>query len=136
MMNQGRCLCGSVGVKTRQSIENINACHCKVCQKWGGGPFLSVDCKDDLEIEGAENILRYSSSDWAERAFCKKCGTHLFYHLHYPSTYYVPIALFENNTNNKSKLFRQIYVDSKPKYYNFVEKTPMLTEQDILNLFK
>ncbi|SFU92576.1 hypothetical protein SAMN05421784_1479 [Xenorhabdus koppenhoeferi] len=32
-MNQGRCLCGSVGVKTRQSIENINACHCKVMMR-------------------------------------------------------------------------------------------------------
>ncbi|MDC9615936.1 GFA family protein [Xenorhabdus khoisanae] len=133
-MNQGHCLCGAVGIKTGQGIEEVNACHCKTCQKWNGGPFLSVDCKDDLQIEGAENISTYLSSEWAERAFCKKCGTHLFYHLHHPSAYYVPVALFENN--HSSKLSRQIYVDSKPKYYNFVEKTPMLTKQDILNLFK
>ncbi|CBJ90648.1 Glutathione-dependent formaldehyde-activating, GFA [Xenorhabdus nematophila ATCC 19061] len=132
-MNQGRCLCGSVGIKTSQRIENINACHCKICQKWNGGSFLSVDCKDDLEIEGIENISTYASSEWAERAFCRKCGTHLFFHLYHPSTYYVPVALFEEN--HVSKLSRQIYVDSKPKYYNFVEKTPMLTQQDILNLF-
>ncbi|MDX8000129.1 GFA family protein [Xenorhabdus sp. Reich] len=133
-MNQGRCLCGAVGVKTTQSIADVNACHCETCQKWNSGPFLSVDCKDDLQLEGAENISTYSSSEWAERSFCKKCGTHLFYHLHHPSSYYVSIALFDHN--HESKLFRQIYVDSKPKYYNFVEKTPMLTEQDIINLFK
>ncbi|CDG21682.1 Glutathione-dependent formaldehyde-activating, GFA [Xenorhabdus poinarii G6] len=133
-MNQGRCLCGAVGFITSQSIEEINVCHCKTCQKWGGGPFLAVDCQDDLKIEGAEFISTYASSEWAERAFCKKCGTHLFYHLHHPSTYYLPIALFDHN--QKSKLSRQIYVDSKPAYYNFVEDTPMLTQEDLLNLFK
>lgn len=134
MMNQGRCLCGAVGITTYQNIENINACHCKTCQKWNGGPFLSVDCKNDLQIEGAENISTYSSSAWAERAFCNKCGTHLFYHLLQPSVYYVPVALFENS--HSSKLSNQVYVDSKPAYYNFFEKTPMLNKQDILNLFK
>lgn len=28
----------------------------------------------------------------------------------------------------------QIYIDSKPKYYNFVERTPMLTEKDIMEM--
>ncbi|WP_319931151.1 GFA family protein [Xenorhabdus santafensis] len=134
MMNQGNCLCGAVGLKVNESIEEINACHCGVCQKWGGGPYLSVVCKEGIQIEGAENISTYSSSAWAERAFCKNCGTHLFYHLHHPSTYYVSVALFENN--HSSKLSRQVFVDRKPKYYNFVEKTPMLTEQDILKSFK
>ncbi|REF28496.1 hypothetical protein BDD26_3412 [Xenorhabdus cabanillasii] len=134
-MNKGNCLCGAVEIKTNQSIENINACHCETCQKWNGGPFLSVDCKNDLQVtSGNENVSTYPSSEWAERAFCKNCGTHLFYHLHQPSTYIVPVALFENS--NSGKLSTQIYVDSKPGYYNFVEKTPMLTEQDILNLFK
>ncbi|MBC8955020.1 aldehyde-activating protein [Xenorhabdus sp. PB62.4] len=29
-MNQGRCLCGAVGIKTGQGIEEINACHCRM----------------------------------------------------------------------------------------------------------
>ncbi|MCC8365880.1 GFA family protein [Xenorhabdus sp. PB61.4] len=132
-MNKGRCLCGAVEVKTNDPIDTINACHCKTCQNWGGGPFLSVECKNNLQITGDENIATYPSSEWAERAFCKKCGTHLFYHLHHPSTYYVPVALFENS--DSGKLSNQIFIDSKPSYYNFVEKTPMLTKQDILNLF-
>ncbi|PHM36427.1 GFA family protein [Xenorhabdus innexi] len=132
-MNKGRCLCGAVEVKTSLSIDSINVCHCETCQKWSGGPFMSVDCKNDLQITGNENISTYHSSEWAERAFCKKCGAHLFYHLHQPNAYYVPIALFENN--GSAKLSQQIFIDSKPGYYNFVEKTPMLTKQDILNMF-
>lgn len=31
-------------------------------------------------------------------------------------------------------MIMQIYVDSKPKFYNFVEKTPMLIEQDIMKM--
>jgi hypothetical protein len=42
--------------------------------------------------------------------------------------------MFENNDSGKLSL--QIYIDSKPAYYNFVEKTPMLTQEDILSLFK
>lgn len=55
-MNKGHCLCGAVELETNQSVENINACHCKTCQQWGGGPFLSVDCKSDLHITGTDNV--------------------------------------------------------------------------------
>ena len=36
----------------------------------------------------------------------------------------------------ESRLSMQIYTDSKPAYYNFAEKTPMLTEQDIMAMFQ
>ncbi|CDH26713.1 Glutathione-dependent formaldehyde-activating,GFA (fragment) [Xenorhabdus bovienii str. kraussei Becker Underwood] len=50
----------------------------------------------------------------------------------------VSIIYFNNNLyiEYTTKLSNQVYVDSKPAYYNFVEKTPMLNKQDILNLFK
>ncbi|WP_425415210.1 GFA family protein, partial [Proteus myxofaciens] len=69
-----------------------------------------------------------SSSEWGERGFCKCCGTHLFYHLKEADIYYVSASLFPDT--KESKLTLQIYIDNKPHYYNFVEKTPMLTEQE------
>lgn len=91
-----------------------------------------VDCGSDLHIEGQDSVTTFVSSQWGERAFCKQCGTHLFYHLINPSTYYVSATLFEDS--KQAQLAMQIYIDSKPKYYNFVEQTAMLTEQDILKM--
>ncbi len=133
IMHQGQCLCGKVKLSTTQDISALSVCHCSMCLRWNGGPGFSIDCKSDLKIEGEEYITRYDSSSWGERAFCKHCGSHLFYLLKETHTYYVSAGLFPDA--KESKLTMQIYIDSKPHYYNFVEKTPMLTEQDIMNMF-
>lgn len=137
-MHIGQCLCGAVTLSTPKSINEISACHCRMCQKWNSGPAMSVDCGDEVTLSGEESITYYASSDFGERAFCQQCGTHLFYHLLTPSTYYVSAGLFvdENEEIKDRKLAMQIFVDSKPQYYNFVEKTPMLTAEDIMNMFK
>lgn len=131
-MYKGLCLCGAVTISVSKSVDQISVCHCGMCQKWSGGPGFSIDGGSNLTIEGKEAITVFASSSWGERAFCKHCGTHLFYHLISPSTYYVSAALFEESKN--AQMSMQIYIESKPKYYNFVEKTPMLTEQDIIKL--
>ncbi|PWC13028.1 GFA family protein [Brenneria corticis] len=130
-MHQGHCLCGGVTISTAHPVTEVTACHCGMCQKWGGGPFMSVDCKDDISIEGEENITLYRSSDWAERAFCKVCGSHLFYKLLSPATYFVPAALFDDRSGQE--FVAQIYIDNKPPYYSFSQSTPLLTEQDVID---
>src|SRR5256885_974828 len=77
----GHCLCGAVSFVSPQARE-IGACHCGYCRRWGGGPMLTVHCGPDVKFEGGENIGTYASSEWAERAFCRQCGTHLYYRLH------------------------------------------------------
>lgn len=77
-MYQGQCLCGAVKISTHQPIDKISVCHCGMCQRWNGGPGFSVDCHDDVVIEGEEAVTRFASSQWGERAFCQRCGTHLF----------------------------------------------------------
>lgn len=132
MMHIGQCLCGTVKVTTSKAVDQVSVCHCGMCQKWNGGPGFSIDCDTDLQIEGKGSVTTFSSSQWGERAFCKQCGTHLYYHLISPSKYYVSAALFEDS--KQAQMSMQIYVDSKPNYYNFIEKTPMLTEQDIMKM--
>ncbi|MFT5430824.1 MAG: hypothetical protein ACI9OJ_001502 [Myxococcota bacterium] len=87
--HQGGCLCGAVrfvatGVKTTH-----HACHCDTCRGWSGGPFLGCHAAS-VEFEGADNIARYDSSDWAQRGFCKTCGSNLFYFLKPAGTYSRP----------------------------------------------
>ena len=71
----GKCLCGAVAFSASIAKPHVGACHCNMCRKWGSGPFMEVDCGTDVSYKGGENISTFSSSDWAERGFCSKCGT-------------------------------------------------------------
>ncbi|MEC5342516.1 GFA family protein [Brenneria populi] len=133
-MNKGRCLCGGVTIATENAIKEVTACHCGMCEKWSGGPFMSVNCQNAISIEGEANITSYRSSEWAERAFCKVCGTHLFFKLLSPETYFVPVELFDGNS--EKQLVAQIYIDKKPDYYAFAQKTREMTEQEIVDSYQ
>lgn len=128
----GNCLCGAITVNATISNQ-LGACHCKMCRRWSGAPLLSVEVVDNLHIQGEEHIALYNSSEWAERAFCKGCGSHLFYKLKEANKYYVPIGLFDNLTGIEFKA--QIFIDKKPSYYSFADKTTTMTEADIMALF-
>jgi hypothetical protein len=127
----GHCLCGSVRLVCPEARE-IGACHCGFCRRWGGGPLLAVHCGPDVQFEGSEHITVYSSSEWAQRAFCGKCGAHLYYKLLASGEYFVPAGVFESSD---FELVSQIYVDNKPSYYEFSNKTPMVTEQQVIEQF-
>ena len=123
----GHCLCGAVNFSSPAATE-IGACHCEFCRRWGGGPLLAVHCGPDVQFRGSEYIGVYASSDWAERAFCKRCGTHLYYKLLSTGEYFVPAGAFDTDD---FEMASQIYIDKKPDYYAFANQTPMLTEKQV-----
>lgn len=94
--------------------------------------MLAVHCGPKVQFEGTENITVYASSEWAERAFCKNCGTHLYYKLLSTGEYFVPAGAFESS---EFEIVSQIYIDKKPGYYSFANQTPMLTEQQVIERF-
>ena len=91
--------------------------------------MLAVHCGPAVAFEGAGNITVFASSQWAERAFCRTCGTHLYYKLLATGEYFVPAGAFESND---LELVSQIYIDKKPSYYSLANQTPMLTEQEVI----
>lgn len=127
--NHGTCLCGAVSIKAKSKSNSIGACHCTTCQKWGGGPLLAVECEGQVSFEGEEHISVFSSSEWAERGFCRNCGTHLFYRLKKEGYYAIPYGLFENRDD--WMLTEQIFIDQKPSFYSFSERTKKLTGEEV-----
>ena len=129
---QGHCLCGEVRVTIPELSEEITVCHCHMCQKFFGGSFLSLAgvLPKDVEISGEEQIQRYLSSEWAERGFCKKCGSGLFYHSLADDEYYFPAGLFAEI--DQAKLTTEIFYDQKPAFFHFKESTEKLTEEAFL----
>lgn len=125
----GACLCGAVQIKAKVKSHSIGACHCAMCRKWGGGPLLAVECEDEVDFKGTEHISLFNSSDWAERGFCKQCGTHLFYRLKDSVHYAIPVGLFD--AGDEWKFAEQIFIDQKPAFYSFAEKTKNLTGEEV-----
>lgn len=122
---KGRCLCGAVQVVVETMSSKVGACHCHTCRKWGGGPFMSVDCGTDVSFQGEDKISVFDSSAWAERGFCQNCGTHLFYRLKENQLYFMPVDLFDEGP--KLVFDSQVFIEEKPSYYCFSNTTKEMT---------
>jgi hypothetical protein len=109
--------------------KNVGVCHCESCRRWTGGPLMVVDCGTDVIFEGDENIKIFDSSDWAERAFCTNCGTHLFYRLKESNQHIMPVGLFEND--DAFVFNHQVFIEQKPSYYCFSNETEDMTGEEL-----
>ena len=130
---KGQCLCGEVQVTIKDVKPEVGVCHCRMCRQWSGGPFLSIDAGKKIEITGENSVAVYNSSEWAERAFCKNCGSNLYYRFKGSDAHHVLVGLFD--LDSELTLDHQIFVDQKPSYYNFSEKTKMLTAAQVMEMF-
>jgi len=126
---KGSCLCGEVSFTAKKAIQSVGACHCGMCRKWGGGPLMAVDCGTDVTFEGEKYISVYDSSEWAERGFCKKCGSHLFYRLKERKQHMMAAGLFDDNS--MFEFDHQVFIDEKPSYYSFSNKTNNMTGEEL-----
>jgi hypothetical protein len=77
----GHCLCGAVTLQVTQHRGFTAVCHCRMCQRWTGGLFICVPADEDA-VKAIGPVARYASSEFAERAFCGACGSHLWYRAH------------------------------------------------------
>lgn len=130
---QGACLCGAVSLSVTLNNHDVSACHCHMCQKWGGGPLLAIECDQQVSISGEESVGVYASSDWAERGFCRECGTHLFYRLREGGHYAIPAGLIDGG--GPWVLEQQIFIDEKPDYYAFANPTKNMTGAEVFEAF-
>ena len=90
---------------------------------------MTVECGTDVSFEGEESISIYNSSDWAERGFCKSCGSHLFYRLKEQKLYFMPVGLFDTEVDFVFE--HQVFIDEKPSYYCFANETRDMTGAEV-----
>jgi len=122
---KGHCLCGAIKVTATQSSNTVGACHCATCRRWASGPFMEINCGTDVSFEGEEHLRIHASSAWAERGFCSKCGSNLFYRLLGSGQHMVSVALFE--PDDEMVFGNQVFIDEKPDFYSFANKTEDMT---------
>ena len=124
----GRCLCGAVTFAFEPAHAEVDACHCGMCQRWGGGPGLSIKAAAMPRITG--DVAVYQSSEWGYRHFCKVCGSHLFYTA--PSADYIGVTAGSLDDQSGLSFTTEIFIDCKPAYYTFANDTTRLTEAEFL----
>lgn len=79
-MLTGGCQCGDVRYEAAGEPYNCTVCHCSMCRRSAGAPFVawfSVKESDFRIVSGA--LTLYESSENAGRGFCGRCGTSLVY---------------------------------------------------------
>jgi hypothetical protein len=130
----GRCLCGAVTFKADIAKREVDICHCSMCRRWSAGPYIGLGHDGTVAFAGADNIGVYKSSEWAERAFCKVCGSSLYYHLLGTDHYSFSASTLDDQS--RLVLTLQIFIEEKPAYYDFANDTPKLTGAEAFAAFE
>jgi len=129
----GRCLCGTVKIRLTGDHKDVSVCHCAMCRRWGSGPNMAIDVGNGIEIEGKEHVTGYRSSDWAERAFCTKCGSNLYYRIVEADHYVLCAGILDDQAG--LALTSQVFIDDKPDFYDFANETRNMTGAEVFAMY-
>ncbi len=134
MERTGKCMCGAV-TYTATIKPKLSACHCSMCLRWAGGPYLAAG-PAKVAFSGEQHLSVFQSSDWAERGFCNKCGSSLFYRLtggKYAGLTSVSFGTLDDQSG--FTMTRELYCDLKPDVYEFEGERERLTSEQLAELF-
>jgi hypothetical protein len=135
----GGCLCGAVRFRATLSDTHFGVCHCPMCRKWTGSALLGITVPEgNIEWTGAEHIAKRQSSGWGERAWCRECGSSIWFRVTvdgpYAGTVELPIGLLDDA--NGLTMTNEIYIDHKPDSFSFVGgKRQVLTRAECVDRF-
>jgi hypothetical protein len=109
-----------------------------MCRRWSGGVYLGLAvAPDEISFEGEDHIKTFTSSDWAERAFCETCGSNLYYRVtapgQYHGTYHMGAGTLDGSYD--LPLTEQLFIDIKPSGYSFTEDTRDMTQAEVEAMF-
>jgi hypothetical protein len=77
----GGCQCGAVRYQLLTPPEHACICHCRMCQRTSGQPFMAFASVKRENLRWTRGSpATFVSSNIAERNFCSGCGTPLTYH--------------------------------------------------------
>ena len=119
----GGCLCGAVRYQVHGQLRPVVYCHCSQCRKTSGNFVGATACKaEHLLMLADETLCWYDSSDEADRGFCARCGSNLFYR----PAHGRHVAIFAGTIDLPTglKAARHIFVDSAADYITLGDGLP------------
>jgi hypothetical protein len=127
-------MCGAVAFEASPASMTFHACHCESCRRWTGSALLAVTVPaDGMRFEGSEHVRTHRSSDWAERAWCDRCGSTLYYRVTMEGPlrgqYHVALGTFD--APEAFEFASEIYIDRKPASFAFAGERRTKTKAEI-----
>ena len=118
---QGGCLCGAVRYTLSASPGEVVACHCTQCRRMSGHYEAAAPVPADaISVTGTPRW--YRSSDSAERGFCAKCGSSLFWRHDGSPQVWVNAGSLDGPTG--LRLAAHIFTAEKGDYYEIADSLP------------
>ena len=131
----GGCLCGAVRFTSRLTRSSFGVCHCQMCRRWTGSALMAITVPEaDVVWTGADRIAKRQTSAWAERAWCKDCGSGLFYRITAkgPMSDNLELPLGILDDADGLTLVNEIYIDEKPDSFAYAgEGRTVLTRAEV-----
>ena len=75
----GGCQCGRVRYTAQIAGDDAYLCHCRMCQRATGGVSIAFKNVAASDVTWAREPDHYRSSAFAQRGYCRECGTPLTY---------------------------------------------------------
>ena len=110
---KGGCFCGSVRYSFEPDDYLSSNCHCSMCRRTSGAPFVSWMAIPLPRFEYTNGEpKRLNSSSHGARYFCPECGTQLVCTLEeYPEYTYITICSLDEPQDFEPKT--EIYTDDR-----------------------
>jgi hypothetical protein len=120
----GGCQCGKVRYGLYVAPENSHACHCRMCQRATGGLFAALAGAPKAAFawtQGEPAVVE--SSNLAQRAYCRDCGTPLSFSYNLPEArFYVTIGSLDDP--QAAPIIKQYGAESRISWVRFCEDVP------------
>ena len=92
----GGCFCGAVRYSIAVPPRWVAHCHCSMCRRAHGAAFVTWvgNLRENFRLEsGDAAISTFRSSGAAQRHFCARCGSMLFFEsTNWPEEFHVTLA--------------------------------------------
>jgi hypothetical protein len=122
----GSCLCGEVCYEIAGQLRSVTHCHCSMCRKAHGAAFATyaeVEARDLRFTRGQDLIVRYRSSQEAQRSFCSRCGSNLLFEPE-ESPNLVWVAVGGLDSDSQVRPGAHIFVGSKAPWLDIDDDLP------------
>ncbi len=130
----GGCLCGAVRYEISGPMRRVVYCHCEQCRKTSGHFVAATAVQlDDLHVTADAGLEWYKSSDIADRGFCRRCGSSLFWRPAHGKYMAVMAGAIDAPTGLTSR--EHIYVEDASDYYDITDGLAQF-EQDHPDLWE
>ncbi len=121
---EGGCWCGAVRYRISGALGPVVFCHCSQCVRTHGhAAAFASGPRAGFVLLREDGLRWHRCSSMAERAFCSRCGSRLFWKAEGESDV---IEIAVGSLDDTDGLVREghIYVADKPPYYEIGDGLP------------